>query len=94
MTANEDVKSCCNESDSCGCKVEAIVAIDDRGQMVLPKEIREKAKIRPGDKLALLSFEKDGSVCCISLIKVEELETMVKSRLGPVINEAFQQSSG
>ncbi|MGV8174854.1 MAG: HgcAB-associated protein HgcC [Methanothrix sp.] len=93
MTANKDAKSCCNESDSSGCKVESIVAIDDRGQMVLPKETREKAKIRPGDKLALLSFEKDGAVCCLSLIKVEELETMVKSRLGPVINEAFQQSS-
>ena len=57
-------------------------------------EIREKAKIRPGDKLALLSLEKDGAVCCLSLIKAEELEKMVKSNLGPVINEAFQQSGG
>ncbi|MBP7071608.1 MAG: AbrB/MazE/SpoVT family DNA-binding domain-containing protein [Methanothrix sp.] len=62
--------------------------------MVLPKEIREKAKIRPGDKLALLSLEKDGAVCCLSLINVAELEKMVKSNLGPVINEAFQQSGG
>lgn len=93
MTANEDEKSCFHESDASNCKVESIVAIDDRGQMVLPKEIRERAKIRPGDKLALLSFEKDGAVCCLSLIKVDVLETMVKSRLGPVINEAFQQSS-
>ena len=69
----------------------AIVTIDERGQMVLPKEIRERAKIKPGDKLALLSLEKDGKVCCLSLIKVEELEGMVKSRLGPVINEAFKE---
>jgi AbrB family looped-hinge helix DNA binding protein len=94
VTANEDAKSCCNESDTSSCKVESIVAIDERGQIILPKQVREKAKIRPGDKLALLSFEKDGAVCCLSLIKVEELETMVKSRLGPVINEAFQQTGG
>jgi bifunctional DNA-binding transcriptional regulator/antitoxin component of YhaV-PrlF toxin-antitoxin module len=62
--------------------------------MVLPKEIRERAKIKPGDKLALLSLEKNGKVCCLSLIKVEELECMVKSRLGPVINEAFKEEAG
>jgi AbrB family looped-hinge helix DNA binding protein len=71
--------------------VESIISIDERGQMVLPKEIRERAKIKPGDKLAVLSLEKDGMVCCLSLIKVEELEKMVKSRLGPVMNEAFSE---
>jgi bifunctional DNA-binding transcriptional regulator/antitoxin component of YhaV-PrlF toxin-antitoxin module len=59
--------------------------------MLLPKEIREKAEIKPGDKLALLSLKKDGKVCCLSLIKVDVLEDMVKSRLGPMINEAFQE---
>jgi AbrB family looped-hinge helix DNA binding protein len=37
--------------------VESIVSVDERGQMVLPKDIREKAKIRPGDKLAVVSME-------------------------------------
>ena len=94
MTAKEEAQNCCRDGGSGSCKVESIVAIDERGQMVLPKEVREKAKIRPGDKLALLCLEKDGAVCCLSLIKVEELEKMVKSNLGPVINEAFQQSGG
>ena len=95
MTSGKKAESCViNADEACNCRVEAIIAIDERGQMVLPKEIREKAKIRPGDKLALLSLEKDGAVCCLSLIKVEELEKMVKSNLGPVINEAFQQSGG
>ncbi len=49
--------------------------------MVLPKEI-ERAKIKQRDKLAVLSLEKNGKVCCLYLIKVEELEGMVKSRLG------------
>lgn len=87
---NED-ESCCPAGEISSCRVESIVTIDERGQMVLPKEIRDRAKIRPGDKLALLSLEKNGKICCLSLIKVEELEEMVKSRLGPVINEAFKE---
>jgi antitoxin PrlF len=87
----EEKESCCSSREISSCTVESIVTIDERGQMVLPKEIRERAKIKPGDKLAVLSLEKDGKVCCLSLIKVEELEGMVKSRLGPVINEAFKE---
>jgi AbrB family looped-hinge helix DNA binding protein len=73
------------------CKVESIVSVDERGQMVLPKELRERVKIRPGDKLAVVSLEKDGKICCLSLIKVEELEAMVKSVLGPVMDEIFKR---
>jgi AbrB family looped-hinge helix DNA binding protein len=73
------------------CKVESIVSVDERGQMVLPKEIREKAKIKAGDKLAVVSMEKDGTICCLSLIKVEELEGMVKSMLGPVMDEVLKR---
>ena len=91
MTTKDENESCCHTSEISSCRVESIVTIDERGQMVLPKEIRERAKIKPGDKLAVLSLEKDGKICCLSLIKVEELEGMVKSRLGPVINEAFKE---
>ena len=91
MTA-EDESECCSPPGAIGCcRVESIVTIDERGQMVLPKEIRERASIRAGDKLAVLSMEKNGKICCLSLIKVEELEGMVKSRLGPVMNEVFRQ---
>jgi len=69
------------------CKVETIVSIDERGQMVLPKELRDKLKIRPGDKLAMVSWEKEGKVCCVSLIKADDLTGMVKNMLGPVMKE-------
>jgi AbrB family looped-hinge helix DNA binding protein len=69
------------------CKVESIVSVDERGQMVLPKELREKAKIKAGDKLAITSWEKGGEICCITLIKVEDLVEMVKGQLGPIIKE-------
>lgn len=90
MVENEK-ESCCSPSGMCGCKVESIVSVDERGQMVLPKDLREKAKIKPGDKLAVVSMERNGKVCCLSLIKADELEGMVKSMLGPVMDEVFKR---
>ncbi|MFC2011368.1 HgcAB-associated protein HgcC [Chloroflexota bacterium] len=79
---------CCSmpSSETC-CKVETLVSLDDRGQMVLPKELRGKANICPRDKLAVTTWEKDGKVCCISLTKAEDLTDMVKSILGPVMKD-------
>ena len=69
------------------CRVEAVVSVDERGQMVLPKELRERARIRAGDKLAVVGCERDGNICCISLLKVEELSETVKGLLGPIFKE-------
>jgi antitoxin PrlF len=69
------------------CRVESLMTVDERGQMVLPKDVRDRAKIAAGDKLALVSWEKDGEVCCLTLIKVEGLTDMVKGMLGPVMKE-------
>jgi len=89
MIKKGENESCCTPADreiSC-CKVESVISVDDRGQMVLPKEIRDKANIRAGDKLAVISWEKDGEVCCISLIKAEDFTEMVKGLLGPIMKE-------
>ncbi len=75
-----------NQSLSC-CKVESVVSVDERGQMVLPKDLREKAGINPGDKLAVITMEKDGKICCLSLLKVGDMEPMVKGILGPIMKE-------
>ena len=78
--------SCCAPEgrEEC-CKVESLITVDERGQMVLPKDLREKAKIRPGDKLAVISWQKDGEVCCFTLIKADALAERVKEFLGPVL---------
>ena len=80
-------ESCCDpegkEKDCC--KIESLLTVDDRGQMVLPKELRERANIRPGDKLALISWKKGGEVCCFTLIKADALADRVKEFLGPVL---------
>ncbi|MDD1745704.1 MAG: AbrB/MazE/SpoVT family DNA-binding domain-containing protein [Candidatus Methanoperedens sp.] len=91
MTRKDDNKFCCTASELGCCKVESVISVDERGQMVLPKEIRDKANIRACDKLAVISMEKDGAVCCISLIKVEKLEEMVKGMLGPVMKDILEK---
>jgi AbrB family looped-hinge helix DNA binding protein len=90
MVLDEKNESCCDPEDRTRCKIEALVSVDDRGQMVLPKELREKANIRPGDKLAVTSWEKDGKICCISLTRAEELTEMMKDILGPVMTEILK----
>jgi AbrB family looped-hinge helix DNA binding protein len=57
--------------------------------MVLPKELRDKAGIKGGDKLAVITWEKDGKVCCLSLIKVEEFSGMIKGLLGPLMGDVL-----
>ena len=79
------------EGDGGCCQVESVISVDDRGQLVLPKEIREKAGIRAGDKLAVVSWKRKGEICCISLIRVGELAGMVKNILGPVIKEVMKE---
>lgn len=69
------------------CKVESIISIDERGQMVLPKELRDKANIRAGDKLAVVSWDQGGEICCIYLIKTEHLADRVKDFLGPMMQD-------
>ncbi len=91
MAKKEETKSCCTPEKMSCCKVESVITVDERGQMVLPKEIREKAKIKSGDKLAVINWEKDGEVCCISLIKVEKLAEIVKGMLGPVIKDIMEK---
>ncbi|MHA1431222.1 MAG: HgcAB-associated protein HgcC, partial [Candidatus Freyarchaeota archaeon] len=44
MVQAPDGNSCFTQKGESGCcKVEAIISIDERGQMVLPKEVRDKA---------------------------------------------------
>lgn len=86
-------KTCCLPVDNvmACCKVESLITVDERGQMVLPKEIRGKANIKPGDKLAIVSWEREGKICCISLIKSEDFAGMVKGLLGPMMQEIIQK---
>ena len=87
MAAKKKAGACCSASIAEPHKIESLVTVDERGQMVLSKAIREKAGIRPGDKLAVTTWEKDGKVCCITLIKISEFLGVVKNILGPAVGD-------
>ena len=93
MTKKKPGQSSCIPSSaemSC-CRVESVTSVDERGQMVLPKEIRKKAKIRAGDKLAVITWEKEGEVCCISLIKTEDFQGILRNFLGPMMKDLAKE---
>lgn len=95
MAREDKSRSCCDSGDKnldC-CTVESVVSIDERGQMVLPKEVREKANICPGDKLVVVTMEKDGKFCCLSLIKAQDFEGMVQNLLSPMMAESKSKGS-
>ena len=71
--------------------MDAIISIDGRGQIVLPKDLREKAAIQTGDKFTVISWKSDGEVCCISLIKAEAFADTVKNMIGPMLGEIVKQ---
>jgi len=85
----KEEEACCdgpNEKSAC-CQVISLISVDDRGQTVLPKEVRDKMGIKAGDKLAVVLSESEGETCCVFLMKADELTNMVKVRLGPVMEE-------
>lgn len=96
MAKNKRAKTagCCDagamSKEAPCCKVEALITIDARGQTVLPKEVRDRAGINAGDKLAVVSFESEGKVCCISLVKADAFAGTVREMLGPMMAEIFQ----
>jgi antitoxin PrlF len=52
---------------------------------VLPKALRESARIEPGDKLALVTWEKEGEVCCLALLKADRIADLLQGVLGPLL---------
>ena|SRR5689334_23054734 len=96
---NVETEDCCG-ADCCGseaaccalpmagcCEVEAVVSVDGRGQMVLPKEVREKAGLKGGDKLAVVMWNKGDEFCCLSLVPAADLAEQVRRAYGPLLRE-------
>jgi AbrB family looped-hinge helix DNA binding protein len=73
------------------CNVESFVSVDERGQMVLPKDVREKANIVAGDKLALVTCQSGEKVQVIALIKADNFAEMIKDFLGPMMGAMFSK---
>ncbi len=51
------------------CCVEAILSIDDRGQIVIPKNVRDKLGLKSSEKLVLISWTKSNKVESVSIMR-------------------------
>ncbi|MFH1003122.1 MAG: HgcAB-associated protein [Chloroflexota bacterium] len=72
------------------CKVEALVTVDERGQLVLPKDLRERARVKAGDRFVVVSGERDGEVCCLLMLRAGDFAETVKGMLGPMMQEILK----
>jgi len=96
------IESCCGtdccggEAGCCGlpapgcCEVEAVVSVDARGQMILPKEVRVKAGFTENQKLAVVSWRKGSEVCCVTLVRADGLADAVRHAYGPIVTELLR----
>jgi AbrB family looped-hinge helix DNA binding protein len=67
--------------------------MDAKGQIILPKDLREKAGFNPNDKIAVVTCEKNGEVCCIMMLKTDKLKGAVTKTLGPLLKGLTKQES-
>ena len=92
MSNKEQTDDCCNSSSegSGCCHIEGVVHIDSRGQIVLPKALREKMGLNEGDKLVVISMNDRGKIASISLMKTNPIDGMIKLSLKPVMKEIIE----
>jgi antitoxin PrlF len=53
--------------------IEALVTVDKRGQIVIPKEVRRITNLHNGDKLVVITHAKEGESCYIFLAKTKTI---------------------
>jgi antitoxin PrlF len=82
--------TCCGDDTY---RIDAVITMDQKGQIVLPKDLREKANIKPNEKLAVVACEKEGEVCCIMLLKVERFASAVSKTVGPLIKSLTKEEN-
>lgn len=66
------------------CRIEALVSVDAKGQILLPKELRERIGVRSGDKLAVIVCESEDKAPRLTLIKADEFAEIAREMLGPM----------
>lgn len=61
--------------------------MDARGQLVVPKDVRQKAGFQANRKLALVSWKRGGATCCVTLQPLDEITEAVRRAYGPILSE-------
>ena len=93
LTDSKETEECCSseEKDVSCCKIEGIVQIDSRGQIVLPRDLRKEAGLTEGTKLVVVRLQNKGEIAGICLYKTDEFNIVVKDLLNPVMKEIFAE---
>lgn len=93
MTDSKETEECCSseEKDVSCCKIEGIVQIDSRGQIVLPRDLRKDAGLTEGTKLVVVRLQSKGEIAGIYLYKTDGFNIVVKDHLKPVMKEVFAE---
>jgi antitoxin PrlF len=90
MTEDATCDGCAVDPATGCCALEAVVSVDERGQLVLPKELRVRAGIGPGERLAVVSYrDAAGDICCITLLKATAMADAVNSVVAPALSTAL-----
>ncbi len=72
--------SCLPLNENAGsCYVEAIISMDDRGQIVIPKNIRDKLGFTSSEKLVLISWTKNNKVESVSIMRNDVFSEIVNN---------------
>jgi len=71
-------------------RIEAVLTVDNKGQILLPKDLRDRGNIQTGDKLvAIAGTDEKGEICCIILVKAELLDKGIRETIGPLLREVL-----
>ncbi len=69
---------CSDKNAGAACRIDSITTMDARGQIVIPKDMREALDWKAGDKIALITRKSDNKPCCLMLVNVNSLSGHVK----------------
>ncbi|NCU30424.1 AbrB/MazE/SpoVT family DNA-binding domain-containing protein [Candidatus Saccharibacteria bacterium] len=61
-------------------KLAGTVTVGPKGQVVIPSEVREKMRIKPGDKLVALYFDEKKSIAFITEEQAQEYVVQMGNR--------------
>ncbi|MFW9827579.1 MAG: HgcAB-associated protein HgcC [Candidatus Thorarchaeota archaeon] len=95
MSGQENQNCACSPptSDLECCKVVALVSVDKKGQILLPKDLRDSENIKEGDRFVVINVSTGTESCCLILMKADLLEPMVQDALGPVLKIVIRREN-
>lgn len=88
VNKTSEENSCCDPMSNC-CKVESIVTVSSKGQIVLSPGIRESMNLKEGDKLVSILMNANSGSPMVVLMKADNFGGIVRNFLGPIMKDIF-----